>query len=355
MQQVLTLIIGAGPAGLATGACLRQLGVPFLILEASDRVAASWHQHYERLHLHTDKELIRYFEAYAQKYELPIRFNTRVQHVEKIASNAYRIRTEEGTVYKARHLILATGVNRIAHRPELPGEDGFRGHVMHSQSYREPSAYNGQRVLVVGMGNTGAEIALDLSSVAAETYISVRSPVSVVPRDFLGNSTQVTALRLARLPTALADWIGKQMAHFTMGDLRKYGVPLSREAPARRLRQTGKTPVIDVGTAQQIRKGRIQVVGPIDKLCNEGVVLRDGKMLTIDTIVLGTGYRAAIPGFFPQAGVLLDDRGYPRQVICDEPWQGLYFIGFDNYTPGGILGVIRRDAPLIAAAVQQQL
>ena len=105
------------------------------------------------------------------------------------------------------------------------------------------------------MGNTGAEIALDLSEAGVDSTISVRGPINIVPRDVLGRPTQLTARMLARLPIGLADWLGSLLRRMTVGDLTAYGIATPEIAPLAQLRVKGKTPVIDVGTVSRIRKG----------------------------------------------------------------------------------------------------
>ena len=198
------------------------------------------------------------------------------------------------------------------------------------------------------MGNTGAEIALDLAENGAEAFLSVRGPVNIVPRDFLGRPTQQTALLLARLPEALGDAIGSLVRKLTMGDLTRYGLPLSNLSPARQLRELGKTPVVDVGTAEQIRLGKIKVLPGIRSFFENGAVFTNGRRYTFDVIILATGYRARVQDFLPKTDGLLDEYEVPYCCIGEGRYEGLYFLGFDNYSPGGILGTIYRDSKLIA-------
>lgn len=369
-----TIIIGAGPAGLAMAGRLRQLGLPFELLEKSDAVGPLWRQHYDRLCLHTVKEhshlpglpfpadypryvsrqqLVDYFEAYAQAFDIRPNFRQEVRAIEKEGGH-WVVHTVAGPAFRAAEVVIATGVNRMPLRPSLPGEDAFEGQILHSREYKNAKAFGGQRVLVVGMGNTGAEIALDLSESGIATAISVRGPVNIVPRDFLGRPTQKTAFALAKLPFWLGDWIGARVQRLAFGDLSPYGLVPPAMPPARQLRVTGKTPVIDLGTVQQIKAGRIKVHPQIESLAARSIRFADGQEAAFDAIILATGYRAQLEDFLPPAEGFFNADGLPVDCIGSGPYEGLYFLGFDNYQPGGILGVIYKDSQRIADVLKRR-
>lgn len=369
------IIVGAGPAGLAVAGRLRRLNIPFEILEKSNQVGSAWHGHYDRLHLHTVKEksnlpylpfpdnypryvprqlLCRYFEQYADTFDIRPHFGEEVQAIDR-EGERWRVRTAQGNEYLTGHVIVATGVNRVPYRPHFEGEERFQGKVIHSRAYKNAEPFRGQRVLVVGMGNTGAEIALDLAENGATPFLSVRGPVNIVPRDFLGRPTQLTALKLAQLPYWLGDWIGIQIRRITMGDMPRYGLSFPQVPPARQLRETGKTPVVDIGTADAIRAGKIKVLPDIDRFYPDGIAFADGQKLPFDAVILCTGYRARVQEFLRDTEGLLDRYEVPNCCMATGPHQGIYFIGFDNYTAGGILGVINRDSGIIANAIAQTL
>lgn len=371
-QQV--IIIGAGPAGLAIGAELRRHKQPFVILEKEHNVGASWRKHYKRLHLHTVKEyshlpgmpfpghypryvsrdqLLAYFEDYARHFELQPIYAQSVYHISKLPNGQWQVNTSAGQSHQAAAVVLATGINRVPYWPRLNGQEHFQGTLIHSSEYHDPEPFRGKRVLVVGMGNSGAEIALDLSEAGVPTYLSVRGPVNIVPREVLGRPTQVTAFALAKLPHWLGDRIGLWVRRLTVGDMPRYGLPLSPLAPARQLRETGQTPVIDLGTLNEIRAGRIKVLPGIDHFHDNGVVFKNGEEQAFDAIILATGYRPKLEDFMEHTEQLTDDYGLPRGIAGQGTFQGLYFIGFDNYSPGGGLGVIRRDAERIASLINE--
>lgn len=364
MTNTSAIIIGAGPAGLAAAARLRQAGIPFEIIERSGDFAHSWRQHYDRLHLHTVRErshlpfvefpdhypryvprqmLVDYFDAYAKKFEIRPHFGEEVVAI-KPGGPGWEAHTRAGKAFAASHVVVATGLNRVPNRPKYEGEESFTGQILHSREYKNSRPFSGKRVLVVGFGNTGAEIALDLSENDIPTCLSIRGPVNVVPRDFLGNPTQKTAFALARLPTWLGDWIGAQVQRLAFGSLNRYGLALSDMPPARQLRETGKTPVIDTGTISQIKAGKILVRPGIERFTETGVRFTDGKEEGFGTVILATGYRAQLEDFLPFTDGLFDQYGIPKEVVGKGKYKGLYFLGFDNYKPGGGLGAVYRDS-----------
>ena len=367
-NKVKNLIIGAGPAGLATAGRLRKAGIDFEVLEATDKIAVRWHYHYDRLHLHTvkhlshlphkefpenyplyvpRKELVEYFESYAHEFEIHPHFNTEVVGIKKINNRNWLVTTNKGEDLEAERVIVATGVNRIPFEPEFDGQSKFKGNIIHSRDYKNVDPYQGKKVLVVGMGNTGAELALDLSEHNIETSICVRSPISVVPRDLNGRSVQVTSKQLAKLPFGLGDWLGTQIRKVYFGDLTKYGLESSKVHPAVQLRETGKTPIVDIGTIKAIKDGKIKVVPAIISFDETGVNFTDGNHHSFDEVIMATGYRPHVEKFIERGEELLDKYNCPKGPIGDGYHAGLYFIGFDNYKLGGILGTVFTDSEVI--------
>src|SRR5690606_12542582 len=125
----------------------------------------------------------------------------------------------------ARAVAVCTGYNRVPVTPAWPGLAEFRGEVLHSAGYRSGRAYRGRRALVVGAGNSGAEIAVDLWEAGARVALCVRGPLHVVPRDLMGVPAQVTSLRImSRLPPRLADRLSRRLIERAIGDLSPWGI-----------------------------------------------------------------------------------------------------------------------------------
>jgi len=368
-----TLIVGAGPAGLAVAGRLRQAGLEFAVIEKSDRVGDAWHRHYDRLHLHTvkqlshlpgldfpeqypryvpRKELADYYSRYAEVFSIEPMFGEAAEEIVP-SGDKWLTTTQGGLEISSDQVVVATGLNRVPQKPSYAGEDVFAGRRIHARDYRDPGPFAGQRVLVVGMGNTGAEIALDLSEAGVDTAISVRGPINIVPRDVLGRPTQLTARMLGRLRTGLADWLGSLLRRITVGDLTGYGIATPEMAPLAQLRVEGKTPVIDVGTVSRIKKGLIAVRPGIDHFWADMVVFTDGRKDRYDTVIFATGYRPMLEEILTAGDDALDEEGLPNQVIGEGPSRGLFFVGFDNHRPGGVLGTVFEESETVVKRIRE--
>lgn len=361
------IIIGAGPAGLAMAARLKQAGLAYLIIEQSNKVASKWHQHYDRLHLHTVKEfsslpymdfpdaypqyvskfqLIDYYNDYVKQFGIEPMFNTTVTSIQK-TDVGWEIKCDNDKLFTAKNVIVATGLNRIPRFPKWKGADATAIEISHAAQYKNTDRFIGKKVLVVGMGNTGAEIALDLAEHGIDVCIAVRGELVFVPRDFLGKSVQLTATKLDKLPWGIGDWIGSLSSYFAFGNLRKYGLPISSIKPAVLRRVYGKPPTIDIGTIAKIKEGKIKVHRDVDSLSEQEVIFKDGTVEQFDAIILATGYQAKIQDFLKDAEELLDENGEPKMKAGLGKQQGLYFIGYEKYTYGGGLGTLKSDSETI--------
>jgi len=256
-MKVQNLIIGAGPAGLAVAGRLRKAGLDFEILEQTDKIASKWLTHYDRLLLHTVKslsslphldfppdypqyipkqQLVEYYENYAEQFDIKPHFNCEVTVILK-KNDSWQIKCSNQKTFEAQNVIIATGLNRIPNIPNWKGQDSFKGEILHAASYKNPLKFMGKKVLVIGMGNTGAEIALDLAEAKIDAGISVRSEIVVVPRDFLGRPIQLTAKKLAKLPFRLGDIIGALVRRIAFGNIQKYGLPVSKTHPRKLIQE----------------------------------------------------------------------------------------------------------------------
>ena len=348
------VVIGAGPAGLATAACLRRAGLDPVVIEREQTVGSSWRGHYDRLHLHTAKDysalpgmpfphdyptyparaqVVSYLERYAAAMGVAPRFGVEVTRAQQVGAR-WRVETNQGDLDVAS-LVVATGYNRTPERPSWPGLETFPGPVVHSSDYKDGRHLQGQRVLVVGSGNSGAEIAIDLWESGAVVAMVFRSPVHVVPRDAFGQPAQRMTLLLSRLPTKVADRLSQPLRDLTVGDLSPYGIARPAIGPLELLEKTGRVPLIDIGTIALIKQGAITVYPNIAAVTDARVRFVDGRLAVFDAIVLATGYRAGLTRWLHGVDAVLDERGLPRQH-GRETLSGLYFCGFKNPTTGAL-------------------
>lgn len=364
------VIIGAGPAGLAVSACLRRAGLPHIVVERAYDVAASWNQHYDRLHLHTVKrysslpfspwpreaplypsraDMVVYLGRYAEQHRIAPRFGVEVRRVTR-DSTRFKVDTSAGGL-KPRFVVVATGYNAVANRPEFPGLGGFTGSVVHSEIYRNPQAYVGRRTLVVGCGNSGAEIALDLSEQRIDVAMVVRGPVHVVPRDLFGRPSQETSVLLSRLPVAVRDAIVSPILRLAVGDLSRWGIVRPALGPNRQIEDTGRIPILDIGTIAQVKAGRIRVFPAVQEVLPDRVRFVDGRTEAFDAIILATGYRPGLDRFIHGFESISDERGRPRGLGEETGAPGLFFVGFRT-PPTGALREIASEAPRVATAIR---
>ncbi|GGR91403.1 monooxygenase [Streptomyces humidus] len=369
-------VIGGGPGGLATAYALRALGIRAVVVERADAVGASWRRHYDRLHLHTTRRLsalpglkmprrfgrwaarddvVRYLEKYAEVHELEIVTGVEVSRVERTADGAgWLLRATGGRELVGSAVVVATGYNHTPYLPDWPGREEFTGELTHAGAYRDGAPYAGRDVLVVGVGNTGAEIAVDLvEHGAGRVRLAVRTVPHLVRRSTAGWAAQYSGILVRRLPVALVDRICRVMARASIPDLSAHGLPRPDTGLYTRARQ-GAIPVQDVGLIEAVRKGRVEVVAAVEGFEDGGkVVLADGTRISPDAVVAATGYVRALEPLVGHLGVL-DERGRPvahGARTCEEA-PGLYFTGFT--TPiSGTLRELSIDAEKIAKAVRR--
>jgi putative flavoprotein involved in K+ transport len=367
---VTAVVIGAGPAGLASAAMLQRAGEPVTVLERGV-IAAAWRGRYDRLHLHTVRWLsalpgyriprafgkwpardrvVDYLEGYAKRHGLEVRTGVEVHSLEP-SGDGWRLATSSGAV-DARRVVVATGHSNVPFLPSWPG--AFDGELVHSSDYRNAAPFRGKRIVVVGAGNSGAEIAVDLvEGGAAEVLLSVRTPPAIVRRDTFGFPSQVLGLATQRLPAGVVDWIARTLRRLSFPDPAPYGLPAPAH-PYRDFQRRHLLPILDVGIVDAVRFGRVKVVPPIASLDGADVVLEDERRVRTDVVLAATGFRTGLEPLVGGLGVL-DDRGEPLVHGPDEHPNapGLHFVGY-RIVLGGGLRTAGLDAKRLARAVARR-
>ncbi|MEW2573729.1 NAD(P)/FAD-dependent oxidoreductase [Streptomyces sp. NPDC047070] len=366
-------VIGGGPGGLAAAHALRVQGVRAVVLEKSDRVGASWRRHYDRLRLHTTRRLsampglpmprsfgrwvsrdnvVRYLEKYAEHHELEIVTGVEVSRVERSADGTgWLLHATGGRELTGSAVVVATGFNHTPYVPDWPGRDGYTGEFLHAGEYRNPAPFAGQDVLVVGVGNTGAEIAVDLvEGGASRVRLAVRTAPHIVRRSTAGWAAQYTGILCRRLPVALVDRLAGPIAKLSIPDLAAQGLPRPDTGLYSRVKE-GSIPVQDVGLIDAVRKGRVEVVAAVEGFEDGKVVLANGDRVGPDAVIAATGYRRALENVVGHLDVL-DGRGRPVVHGARTPKNapGLYFTGFTNPI-SGMFRELALDAEKIAKAI----
>ena len=345
MSEGRTVVIGAGPAGLASAAELRRRGVPAVVLEQADAIGASWRGRYDRLRLNSSRwfsklpggryargtgmfpsrdEVVGYLEDYAERNAVDVRLNTRVERIERNGTG-WIVRTSGGDV-AAEHVIVAGGYDHTPFVPDWPGRERFQGRLLHAAEYRNPGPFRDGDVLVVGPGCSGMEIAYDLTDGGARRVrLAVRTPPNMLVRSPIGPGI---ALTLMRIRPQRADRIVNFARSKEIGDLTEYGLPVPEEGVFTRLRRLGVAPaIIDKHVIRAIKDRRIEIVAGVEAVDEAGVGLGDGTRIEPDAVIAATGYRC---GLEPMVGHLdvLDEDGVPRVVDGEEAAPGLRFIGY---------------------------
>jgi indole-3-pyruvate monooxygenase len=365
-------IVGAGPSGLAVAACLKQQGIAAVILDGAQRVGSVWRKHYDRLHLHTHKggsalpglafpseyprypsrqQFIEYLEQYARHFALAPAFEEAVTQIVRDGPN-WAITTSKRNL-ASKHVVVATGYTRVPLQPTWPGLDGFRGEVLHSSRYKDGSAWKGKQVLVVGLGNSGGEIAIDLHEHGAHPTIAVRSPVNVIPRQLLGLPILLVGAVFRPFPAKVADFMAAPLLALSIGNITKLGLRKRSYGAMEQIKRDGRVPLIDVGTLALVQQGHVKIKPSVQRFTETSAVFEDGTTEPFDAVVLATGYRPGLADFLPSAGALCDEKGFPRG--SGEVAPGLHLCGFKPSARGMLkeIGIeARRTARDIAATVE---
>ncbi|OVA16353.1 FAD-dependent pyridine nucleotide-disulfide oxidoreductase [Macleaya cordata] len=370
MAEEIVVIVGAGPSGLATSACLNLLNIPNLILERENCYASLWkNRAYDRLKLHLAKqfchlphmpyppntptfiprlEFIRYIDNYVSNFNIKPRYNRSVESatyddlVEKWKLEVKNIVTGEVELYIAKFLVIATGENSKGFIPQIPGLESFGGGIVHSSQYKSGEYYDGKKVLVVGCGNSGMEIAYDLSNFGASTSIVIRSPFHVVTKEMI----YLGMVLLKFLPLRFVDGLIVKLEKLTYGNLSKYGIHRPAEGPFYVKAKTGRSAVIDVGTIEKIKKGVIKVFPAISRIEKNNVAFDNGEMHQFDDIIFATGYESTANNWLKDYKSLLDKNGMPKNKF-PEHWKGGYGLYCAGLSRRGLAGV-SMDAKVIA-------
>jgi putative flavoprotein involved in K+ transport len=323
------VIVGAGPAGLATAARLGADGLDPLLIDRSATIGSAWRTRYDSFRLHTIRwlsdlpgmpiptsygawvgrdDFVAYLESYASRFGVAPQFDTELEGLVP-ADDGWILTTSQGQM-ETRRVVLATGACTKPYIPAWSGRDTFGPPMVHSSHYRNPAPYAGSRVLVVGSGNSATEVAVDLASSGKVTVeLAVRTPPSIVRRDIRGIPTQPLGIALRHAPAAVGDPLGAALRRLTIPDLSSQGLPAPR-TPFSQFHRTRTVPVLDHGFVSAIRNETIRILPGVSSLDGDDVVHSDGSRSRPDAVIAATGYSAGLQAILGPLGIL-DDRGLP--------------------------------------------
>jgi putative flavoprotein involved in K+ transport len=351
-ERVETVVIGGGQAGLSVGYHLARRRRPFVVLDAHERIGDSWRRRWDSLRLFTPAqfdgldgmpfpaspnafprkdEMADYLEAYARRFELPTRTGVRVTGVSRVGDR-YLVESDRGR-YEADHVVVAMASYQKPHVPDFAGELDRRIVQMHSSDYRNLSQLAPGDVLIVGAGNSGAEIAIETVRGGHPTWVAGRD-VGAIPFEVDGAAARLFVRRLLfrvvfhrvlTLSTPLGRRVYRKAAHTA--------VPLIRTKP------------------NDLAVAGVERVGRVTGIQGGRPVLADGRVIDAANVIWCTGYH---PGFSWIDLPVFDDRGYPRHdrgVVRGEP--GLYFVGLDFLyaMSSTMIHGVGRDADYVAGVV----
>ena len=348
-------LVGAGPAGLVMARALIKEGIPFDWYEKHSDVGGIWDMNnpgtpmYESCHFISSKytsgfygfpmsadlpdypsasQILSYIRAFADKYDLKRRvtFGISVVDAQPIENDQWRISFSDGRTEVYEGLINATGVTWHPNRPHIEGEERFRGEIIHSVQYRDPKEFDGKRVLIVGAGNSGVDIASDAATHASQAYLSVRRGYRFIPKYIFGVPTDALISGKIKPPKGVSiTGDTTKMIDTLIGDLTRYGLP----APDHDL--LASHPIMNTQVLHHLGHGDLIAKPDIQSIDESGVTFKDGSHVDLDTIVLATGYSYSVPYLEQSEDEWRDGRPQLYLRILSRKHLNLYFIGYAEF------------------------
>ena len=365
-------VIGAGAGGLAAAKYLRAEGIETEIFECGSHIGGLWVYNndsgmspaYRSLHINSEAkvssfidfpfpedaplypdhaEMSRYFKRYADHFDITrrVRFHSRVTAVEPI-DERFRVMLEDGTCETFDGVVVATGHQSVPRHP--PEAEQFTGDYTHAHGYRVPEPYAGKRVLVIGPGNSGVDIAADICSVTEHTTLSARSPVLIMPRMMFGVPNSRTFLKLEKpfLPWRVRLWIRTWLTAIFHGKMEQWGFRTPR---------TRTHPISHPTLIAMIAWGRIDVKPGIASIDGDRIRFTDGSSDRFDAVIAATGYTTAVPFLSDDISPVESETTHVALYnrVAHPRVDGLFFIGYFDVTGGSNIRIMDDQAEYIAA------
>ncbi|MBP7999878.1 MAG: NAD(P)-binding domain-containing protein [Chloroflexi bacterium] len=371
-------IIGAGSSGIVAAKILHEQGIPYDCFEKGSGIGGNWRylndngmsSAYQSLMINTSKQrmaysdfpmptdypdfahhsqILAYFENYVDHFGLrnTITFRTGVKQVCPAGRGRWEVTLDNGEIRAYRAVIVASGHHWHPRWPDFPGE--FHGLIMHAHDYKVPDPFKDQRVLVVGIGNSGVDLACEMGRNAAKTFLSTRRSAHIIPKYALGRPLDhYTSSAFSRLPLRLQQLLYYYLLYWVRGDQRRYGVPLPPNPIL------AEHPTVSQDLLHKVKAGLVTMKPNIDRLMGNRVRFTDGSEEQLDAIIYATGYKINFPFLSPevyqvQANVM---NLYLHVVPPELP--GLYFLGFIQPL-GAIMPLAELQAQWIAGLLKGTL
>jgi putative flavoprotein involved in K+ transport len=320
-ERIDAMVIGAGAFGLGAAGELKRRGFRVVVLEREAHVGSSWRRRYDGLRLNTvrwmsglpgsrlprrvgrwplKEELVAHLERYVEERGLDVRFGVTVERVDR-EGDGFRVETSIGGL-QAQAAVVAAGFDRVPVVPAWPGKDGFEGELIHSSEYRNAAPFRGRDVLVVGAGNTGTELSVQLvDGGVSRVRVAVRTPPNLLSLETFGLPATPLAALADRLPVGLVD----RATPLLTRDLSRYGMGRAPYGLATEIRTKGLGAVADRGFSAAVKSGRVEIVSALERFDGLDVVLSGGQRLRPDVVIAATGYRMGLEELVGHLGVLL--------------------------------------------------
>jgi len=371
-------IIGAGSSGMVAAKVLRERGILYDCFEKGSDIGGNWRYGndnglsaaYQSLTINTSKQrmaysdfpmpadypdfahhsqILTYFENYVDHFGLreTITFNTSVTEVCPAGTNRWAVTLDNGETRYYRAVLVASGHHWFPRWPDFPGE--FKGAIIHAHDYRTPESFQGKRVMVVGIGNSGVDLACEMGRHAAAAFLSTRRSAHIIPKFALGRPLdEYTSSAFSRLPLRLQQLLYYYMLYWVRGDQRDYGVPLPPNPIL------AEHPTVSQDLLHMVKAGLVTMKPNVARLMGDKVRFVDESEEFLDAIIYATGYKITFPFLPPEVyQVQANEMNLYLNVVPPER-PGLFFIGFIQPL-GAIMPLAELQAQWVAGLLRGEL
>jgi hypothetical protein len=371
-------IIGAGSSGMVAAKVLRERSIPYDCFEKGSDIGGNWRYGndnglsaaYQSLTINTSKQrmaysdfpmpadypdfahhsqILTYFENYVDHFGLreTITFNTSVTEVCPAGTNRWGVTLDNGETRYYRAVLVASGHHWFPRWPDFPGE--FKGTIIHAHDYRTPEPFQGKRVMVVGIGNSGVDLACEMGRHAAAAFLSTRRSAHIIPKFALGRPLDhYTSSFFSHLPLRLQQLLYYYMLYWVRGDQREYGVPLPPNPIL------AEHPTVSQDLLHMVKAGLVTMKPNVTRLMGDKVRFVDESEEFLDAIIYATGYKITFPFLPPEVyQVQANEMNLYLNVVPPER-PGLFFIGFIQPL-GAIMPLAELQAQWVAGLLRGEL